>query len=411
VAAALPSTPHVLVDACRALARGDAQRARALAGRDDTALGLTLRGLAWALLGEVARARPLLERAASRATAGLARARIRATLVELALADADPRPVARAARGASAELSRLGDATNAAMQRLVLARAEVLSGRLTEAREVVDELLAERLPAEVRALVSLTQASIATCAVAPTEARRALTRARAALEAAPNGQLARALVALEAELSRPLARLQQRSLVRDADLFAVEAASSGALFLVDACRRRIVAGHASLPLAEQPSRFALVAALARAWPTPVPLDALTASVSPASRVAASHRARVGVELGRLRRALRGLAELRETADGVALATPREVVLLLPSSDDPSAPVALLLGDGAWWSAEVLAERVGIPKRAAARELGALVEAGRAVRAGQGMAARYARPAPLITSRMVLLGLVPTARLA
>jgi hypothetical protein len=204
-----------------------------------------------------------------------------------------------------------------------------------------------------------------------------------------------------------VARLQQRALVPDADLFAVEAASSGDVFLVDACRRLVVAGSASLPLAGQPARFALVAALARAWPAAVPLDALAASVSPAARVTASHRARVGVELGRLRRALRGLAELRGAEGGVALATPREVVLLLPTSDAASAPIALLLGDGAWWSAEALAERAGIPRRAASRELAALLEAGRAVRAGQGAAARYARPAPPIASRMVLLGLVPT----
>jgi tetratricopeptide (TPR) repeat protein len=405
---ALPSTPHVLVDACRALARGDVPRARALVERDDTALGLTLRGLACALLGEVAGARALLQRAAPRAKAGLPRAQIRAALVELALADADPGGVVRAARASSAELSRLGDATNAALQRLVLARAEVLAGRLCEAREVVDALLAETLPPALRALGSLVQASIATSAVAPTEARRALTRARAALEAAPNGQLARALVALEAELSRPVARLQQRALVRDADLFAVEAASSGALFLVDACRRRIVTGHAALPLAGQPARFALVAALARAWPSPAPRDALAATFSPTARVTASHRARVGVELGRLRRALRGLAELREAADGVALVTPSEVVLLLPSSGEAPALIGLLLGDGAWWSAGALAERAGISKRAASRELAARVDAGGAVRAGKGAAARYARPAPPIASRMVLLGLVPTA---
>jgi hypothetical protein len=404
----MPRVP-AFVEAGEALARGDPLRALALVGRDDRAIGLVLRGIAYAQLGDLELARRSLVLAVSVAADPGTRARARAALAEIALSTGDPAPAARAARASAEELAALGDARNAAMQRLVLARAEVLLGRLGEARHVVAEVLATPLPPDLRAVASLAQAEIAVRALAATEARDALGRARRALLEAPHQLLDRALVAMERELSVSVARILRAGVLRDADLFAIEAVCRGETLLVDACRRLVLGGRVTLPLARRPILFALVFALARAWPSPVPRDELAASVFDARRPNASHRARLRVEIGRLRKAMDGLAaEPVAAGDGYALRSQRDVALLLLPSDDETARAAFLLGDGASWSAKGLAEHAGISKRTAQRALAALVERRGAIRTGTGRGVRYARPGTPIASRMLLLGLVPKA---
>ncbi|MGD0525378.1 MAG: HTH domain-containing protein, partial [Polyangiaceae bacterium] len=127
------------------------------------------------------------------------------------------------------------------------------------------------------------------------------------------------------------------------------------------------------------------------------------------RVNLSHRGRLRVEVGRLRGVLDGLAaQPVATEDGYVLSTKRDVAVLLPPSDDERARLALLLGDGAAWSAQGLAEHAGVSRRTAQRALGALVESGGAIRTGRGKDVRYVRPGTPIASRMLLLGLVPKA---
>lgn len=396
--------------AAQALARGDALRALGAVGRAEDALGLTLRGIAYAQLGDLERARTLLERAMKLTKTALPRARIKAALTEIALSDGDLSRAARDARASAGELARLGDTRNAAMQRLVIARAEVLLGRLAEARQVVSELVASSpaLPADVLAVAWLAKAEIAVRAVAATEARESLKNARAAMHGAPNELLARALVALEAELSRPVARFERDGVVRNADLYAIEAASSGALLLVDACRRLVIGGRATVPLAKRPVLFALLLVLARAAPRDVPRDELAARAFGVTRVNASHRSRLRVEVGRLRKLLDGIAEPVATDDGYRLASSRDVITLLPPSEDDDARIAILMSDGAAWSAQAIAEHAGVSKRTAQRALAALVEAGRAVRTGSARDVRYTGAGPRVASRMLLLGLVPTS---
>ena len=402
--------PDDLRAAARALERGDSLRALGTVGRAEDALGLTLRGIAYAQLGDLELARTSLERAAKLAKAPLVRARIHAALTEIAMSDGDPGRAAKAARASADELAGLGDLRNAAMQRLVVARAEVLLGRLEEARHVVSELLASApaLPADVVAVAWLAKAEIAVRAVAANEARDALKRARAAMDRAPNELLARALVALEAELSRPVARLERGGVIRDADLYAIEAASSGALLLVDACRRLVIGGRASVPLAKRPVLFALLLVLARAAPSDVARDELAKRAFGVARVNASHRSRLRVEIGRLRKVLEGIAEPVATTDGYRLASTREVITLLPLSEDDDERIAILMSDGAAWSAQALAEHAGISKRTAQRALAGLVESGRALRSGSARDVRYTSAGPRIASRMLLLGLVPTS---
>jgi len=393
--------------AARALAGGDALGALSLAGRSSGALGLALRGIAYAQLGDLALAREALEGAATMADEARLVARVRAALVEVALGEGDAARAASAAQASADELERLGDARNAAMQRLVVARAEVLLGRVGEARRAVGGVLALDLPADVRAVACLAEAEIATRALAAAEARDALRRARDALEHAPNRLLARELTSLEGELSAPIARLERAGSARDVDLFAVEQAARGELFLVDACRRIAIAGRARVPLAKRPVLFALLAELARAAPASVPRDALAARAFDARRINASHRGRLRVEIARLRKLLEGLgAEPVATPDGYALASRREVALLVPRAGDDVTRVAVLLGDGASWSAQRVAESAGVSRRTAQRALGELVATGRAVRTGSGRNVRYHRPGMPLASRMLLLGLAP-----
>jgi hypothetical protein len=393
--------------AARALTRGEPLEALGLTGRATSALGLALRGIAYAQLGDLELARPTLERAAKLTDDARLGARVRAALVEVALTRGDPGAVARAAKESADELARLGDDRNAAMQRLVQARAEVLLGRLALARGVVADVLGTKLAPDVRAVASLVEAEIAARALSASAARVALDHARRALDAAPNGVLARALDALERELSLPIARVQRGGETEDVDLAGVEEASRGVLFLVDACRRRATAGRAVVPLVRRPVLFALLLALARAWPASVGRDALAAHAFQAHRLNASHRGRLRVEMGRLRKLLEGLgARPIATPDGYALASAREVLVLLPRSDDDAARIMALLGDGASWSAQSVAESAGVSKRTAQRALGDLVARGLAVRAGGGRGVRYHRPGTPIASRMLLLGLAP-----
>src|SRR5215471_15308492 len=212
----------VLLDAARALAGGEPLRALGLVGRMESAPGLTLRGIGYAQIGDLELARTALERAIALTDDPLTRARAGAALVEIALRDGDPAPAARAARASADELSRLGDVRNAAMQRLVLARADVLLGRLWEARRVVDEVLAGDLAPDLRAMGYLAAAEIAVRALAATDAQGALSRARGVLEEAPHPLLARELAALEKELSRSAARIERQGTIREVDLFAIE---------------------------------------------------------------------------------------------------------------------------------------------------------------------------------------------
>jgi hypothetical protein len=399
-----------LLEAGRALAVGEPLTALGLVGRIDTAPGLLLRGIAYAQVGDLDLARASLDRAVARsANDPRTRARARAALVEIALSSGDSAGAADDARASAVELAGLGDDRNAAMQRLVQARAEVLLGRLGEARSVVEEVLARRLAPDLRAVAWLARAEIAIRAGAAGEARDALARARRALEGAPHQLLSRALGALEDELSRPVARILRAGDVRDADLLGIEEVSRGDLLLVDGCRRLVVGGRVTIPLARRPVLFALLMALARAWPAAVPRDELTARAFDVRRVNPSHRARLRVEVGRLRRAMDGLsAEPSATPEGYVLSSRRDVAVLLPLSEDEAARAAILLADGASWSAQELAEHAGFSLRTAQRALRDLVEHGHAVRISTTRGLRYSRPGTPTASRMLLLGLVRKA---
>lgn len=394
-----------LQDAASALARGDALAALSAVGVLSAVPAVVLKGIAYAQLGDLELARRTLTDVVNADIGDLARARVKAALAEVALGEGDAARAIKEARGAREALSDLGDARNASMQELVVARAEILLGKLGDARRRVDDLLASSLDADVRSVALFASAEIAVRELSATRAQERLVAAREAARRTANGLLERTITAFTSELTRPIARLVNGDRESDADLFAVESASAGDVLLVDACRRIAVAGRATVRLSRKPALFALLRVLALAAPSSVPRDELAAAAFDVKRPNASHRSRLRVEIGRLRKELAGIAEPVATKDGYVLASTRPVRVLLPPSDTPDAVVALLLADGAAWTAQAVADHANVSKRTALRALAALADAGEVTRVAKGKDVRYVAPArSAIASRLLLLGL-------
>ena len=108
----------------------------------------------------------------------------------------------------------------------------------------------------------------------------------------------------------------------------------------------------------------------------------------------SHRARLRVEIGRLRAALRTLADVSATRRGFALAPPgaRAVVVLAPPVEGAHAAVLAFLADGEAWSSSALALALGASQRTVQRALDALAAAGKAQAVGGATGAPLAHRA-------------------
>jgi hypothetical protein len=220
-------------------------------------------------------------------------------------------------------------------------------------------------------------------------ARAALVRARDAADRstidALRAEVDRALHELELPAARLLARGEERPLV----LAEVETVLAGRHFVVDACRREARLERRIVRLARRPVLFALLRALAEAWPGEATREALCEHAFGARRPNDSHRVRLRVELGRLRRELRALAGVRATARGFEL-VPRsgDVLVLAPPIEGPDAAVLALLADGEAWSTSALALALGSSQRTAQRSLQALETSSKVRALGRGRARRW-----------------------
>ncbi|HEU4592334.1 MAG TPA: hypothetical protein VFS13_15610 [Steroidobacteraceae bacterium] len=385
----------LITAAARALAAGDPLGALKRVGLRDDPPALALRGIAMAQLGDLSRARTLVRSAARGFSPreAVARARCIVAEAEIALAARDLSWPMNALDAARLTLETHGDAINAAHARHLEVRRLLLIGRLDEAERLLAGLDPARLPAALRAVHELAAAGIAMRRVQGKAARAALARAtRAAREARIPALLAEIEIAARG-LAAPVARLLRGGKVQSLVLEEVEALQSSSALIVDACRYVVRAGGTAVALGRRPVLFTLARALAEAWPGDVPRQALVSRAFRARQADESHRARLRVEMGRLRRALRAMAELGATRDGFALRPrrAREVFVLASPVEEEHAPVLAFLADGEAWSSSALALALGESQRNVQRALDSLSMAGKVQPVGRGRARRWMTP--------------------
>ncbi len=403
----------LIAASARALAAGDALGAlKRVALRDDPP-ALALRGIAMAQLGEHARARELLRRAmlGFGEHEALARARCVVAEAEVALAMRDFAQAPEELEVAAATLAAHGDRANALHARLVAARRLLLLGRLAEAAEVLGPLDPRGLSPSVAAVAALTVGELALRSLRIGPARAALATAHeAAFRAGVPALIAEAAQA-RAALERPAARRVVAGQEQLLHLDQVEALLASSALVVDGCRRGISAGAAWQPLAGRPILYALAHSLAQAWPGDVERNVLIASAFRTQRPDETHRARLRVEIGRLRALVKGFALIEATGRGFAL-RPRDevdVVVLTPPIDGEQASLVALLSDGAAWSTSALAMAVGASQRTVQRALVELEAAGQARSIGKARAQRWlALPLTGFTTILLLPTALPIA---
>jgi hypothetical protein len=402
----------LITAAARALASGDPLGAlQRVALRDDPP-ALALRGIAMAQLGDLVRAKALLRRAARAfgPKEAVARARCVVAEAEIALVSRDLGWPAKALDAARATLEEHGDRVNAAHARYLEVRRLLLIGRVDEAERTLDGLAPAPLPPASRTAHELVVAGIAFRRLRTKQARAALTRAgRAARQAripALTGEVESARLTLNAPAARLIANGEARLLL----LEEVEALLASRAFVVDACRHVVRDARAVVSLARRPVLFALARALGEAWPGDVPRDTLVARAFGAKHADESHRARLRVEAGRLRKVLRTLADVTATTRGFRLAPrrAREVVVLARPVDDQHAAVLAFLADGESWSSSALALALGTSQRTVQRALDSLAARGKVQSFGRGRARRWMTPpVPGFTTTLLLPPPLPT----
>jgi hypothetical protein len=160
----------------------------------------------------------------------------------------------------------------------------------------------------------------------------------------------------------------------------------------------------SVSLATRPILFTLVRTLAEAWPDDVPRETLIARAFRLKLSDESHRARLRVEIGRLRAALKPLAGVIATRRGFALVlqVSPDLVLLKPPVEEKYAAVFALLGDGESWSSSALALALGNSQRTVQRALDKLAANGKVQSFGHGRARRWMTPpVPGFTTTLLL----------
>jgi hypothetical protein len=401
----------LITAAAQALAAGDVLGALNRVALRDDAPALALRGIAMARLGDLVRAKTLLRRAARAFGARNAAARARCVVAEaeIALVSRDLTWPHGALDAARATLERDGDWVNAAYAQHLEVRRLLLMGRLNEAEGIVAGLAPAGPPA-LRASHELVIAGIAIRRLQTRTARAALARAEQAAQEAGVAALMAEVKTASAMMAAPAARLIARGKERTLLLEDVEELLGSKTVVVDACRHVVRDSSTVLSLATRPVLFALARALAEAWPQDAPRSVLIARAFRGKHADESHRARLRVEIGRLRAELRTVAEVRATKQGFALNPlgARDVAVLAPPVDARHAAVLAFLADGESWSSSALALALRTSPRSVQRALDTLAAAGKAQSFGHGRARRWmARPAPGLPTTLLLPGPLPS----
>jgi hypothetical protein len=235
-------------------------------------------------------------------------------------------------------------------------------------------------------------------------ARAALARAERAAHHAGIPALMAEVESASLVLSTPAARLIERGEERPLLLEEVEALLASEALVVDACRHVVHYESNVISLAKRPVLFALARALGEAWPGDVPRDMLVARAFRLKLADESHRARLRVEVARLRSVLRAVADVNATKRGFVLAPrrAREVVVLARPVEEKHASVLAFLADGESWSSSALALALGTSQRTVQRSLDSLAEARKVQSFGRGRTRRWMTPPVLGFATTLLL---------
>jgi hypothetical protein len=312
---------------------------------------------------------------------------------EIALVSRDLGWPAKPLDAARAVLERHGDHANAAHARYLAIRRLLLIGRLDQAEQLIEDFDPASLPTASRAPYELTIAGIAIRRLRIKAARAALKHAERIAREARIPSLIAEIESAARALDLPAARLIARGEERLLRLDDIEALLASKTLVIDACRQVVYHARTTVSLETRPVLFALVRALAEAWPGDVPRATLLARAFRAKYADESHRARLRVEIGRLRQALSEAARIEATKDGFVL-TPhpaRDVAVLAPPTDAAHATVLALLADGEAWSSSALALALGASQRTVQRALDDLAVDGRVQAVGNGCARRWMTP--------------------
>ncbi len=402
----------LITAAAHALAAGDPLGALNRVALRDDAPALALRGIAMAQLGDLDRAKALL-RSAARAFGpkeAVARARCVVAEAEIALVSRDLGWPAKALDAARVTLEQHGDRVNAAHARYLEVRRLLLIGRLDEAERVLADLDPAPFPPASRAAHELVVAGIAMRRLRTKTAHAALARAESAARLAGIAALTAEVESASLVLNTPAARLIARGEERLLRLEEVEALLESKALVVDACRHVVRNARTVISLARRPVLFALARALGEAWPADVPRATLVARAFRGKHADESHRARLRVEMGRLRRMLRTLADVSATKQGFALVPhgAREVVVLARPVEEDNAAVLAFLADGKSWSSSALALALGASQRTVQRALDELAATGKVQSFGRGRARRWMTPpVPGFTTTLLLPAPLPS----
>jgi hypothetical protein len=339
----------------------------------------------------------------------VARARCIVAEAEIALVSRDLGWPAKALDAARVTLAAHGDLVNAAHARYLEIRRLLLIGRLDEAERALADLDPASFPPALRTAHALVVAGIAIRRLQIKAARSAIARAERAARDARIAALSAEVERASDVLKTPAARLLKSGVERPLLLEEVEALLSSNALVVDACRHVVRQARTIVSLAKRPVLFALARALGEGWPGDVSRDVLLARAFGAKHADESHRARLRVEVGRLRAALRPLAGVNATTRGFALAPRRapEVVVLARPVEEEHGAVLAFLADGESWSSSALALALGTSQRTVQRALDSLAEAGKAQSFGRARARRWMMPpVPGFTTTLLLPAPLP-----
>ncbi|MFJ3056758.1 helix-turn-helix domain-containing protein [Herbaspirillum sp. NPDC087042] len=391
--------------AARALATGDPLGALKRVALREDASALALRGIAMAQLGDYPRARELLRRAARAfgSREPLSRARCIVAEAEVALAERDVAAPTRPLELALSTLQTHADHANTHQARLVAARRLLLLGRLQEAAAMLAPLAGQPLPPAHAALATLLQAELRLRLLDIDAARAAFASARSAAVTAAIPALLAEVEEAALALQRPAARRVRPEGDEVLGVEQVAALLHAPVLVVDGCRRMLARGAQRLPLARRPVLFALARTLAEAWPGDASRERLIEAAFRLRNPDETHRARLRVEIGRLRRLAQGLACIEASADGFVLRAPEEgeVALLMPPLAGEQAQLLALLADGAAWSTSALALALQASQRTVQRALAELEGCGQVRAIGRARARRWLAP-PLAGFTTILL---------